>query len=553
MALATDISAQTRLGLHVTQEELNIWKQRAQSGPYKSTGDVRTNSPGDWDRIVSKKNTFNGNPTGQRWAGQTVNSCATGYNPEPGQGQGDLIVAASFYSLVANDATTRANVRAELLAQAATAGTDFSNRTRWCINLPYGPMTDDAPTIGNWLTRLLFAYDYIRPTLSTSDRITLDTWFYNAGYYLAKILDSYMVAAKFPGRDTNNYSNPTNNGVKGADYFKTHDGGYQSDGWTESWNNRAAAQIRASGLIGVMLNDAYLKDQGKRYCEEWIKYAVFADGTIGEMYRSASDIVNGQPFPSHGFSYAMLTLAPCLSIADAFARTGDFELYTYSTSAGYNGTAGGPKSLSQIINLVMRYVNHDVTRYVDGHSGVANYVIDVNDELQGENIVDDTYIAQANIYYRSNYVKSIYMRTAANAPAYPAGGGATGGYPAWTGEWGVYPGILFMFGQMEGNVSPYPTGGLQLPSINFTAAPDTVISAQSSVLTWSTSNATSCTGSGGWTGIVPTSGTQTVSLTQSTTYTLSCTGAGGTASQSTTITVSAPPNAPTSLTASVVP
>ena len=37
--------AQTRLGLHVTQEELNIWKQRAQNGPYKSTGDVRTNSP----------------------------------------------------------------------------------------------------------------------------------------------------------------------------------------------------------------------------------------------------------------------------------------------------------------------------------------------------------------------------------------------------------------------------------------------------------------------------------------------------------------------------
>ena len=40
-----------RLGLHVTQEELNIWKQRASSGPYKTTGDVSTNSPGDWNRI----------------------------------------------------------------------------------------------------------------------------------------------------------------------------------------------------------------------------------------------------------------------------------------------------------------------------------------------------------------------------------------------------------------------------------------------------------------------------------------------------------------------
>ena len=34
IALEQSTTAQTRLGLHVTQEELNIWKQRAQSGPY---------------------------------------------------------------------------------------------------------------------------------------------------------------------------------------------------------------------------------------------------------------------------------------------------------------------------------------------------------------------------------------------------------------------------------------------------------------------------------------------------------------------------------------
>ena len=43
--VAQNAVAQTRLGLHVTQEELNIWKQRSQSGPYKSAGDVQTNSP----------------------------------------------------------------------------------------------------------------------------------------------------------------------------------------------------------------------------------------------------------------------------------------------------------------------------------------------------------------------------------------------------------------------------------------------------------------------------------------------------------------------------
>src|SRR5919109_603468 len=73
MAISTVLeesaAAQTRLGLHVTQEELNIWKQRAQSGPYKSAGDVSANSPGDWTRIVNLKNTFMANPSADRWDG----------------------------------------------------------------------------------------------------------------------------------------------------------------------------------------------------------------------------------------------------------------------------------------------------------------------------------------------------------------------------------------------------------------------------------------------------------------------------------------------------
>jgi len=62
----------TRLGLHVTSAELAVWQTRSTSGPYKSNGDVSTNSPGDWDRIVSNKNSFESSPTSGRWAGPTV-------------------------------------------------------------------------------------------------------------------------------------------------------------------------------------------------------------------------------------------------------------------------------------------------------------------------------------------------------------------------------------------------------------------------------------------------------------------------------------------------
>ena len=444
----------TRLGLHVTSDELAIWQARAVSGPYKTAGDVSTNSPGDWDRIVSKKNSFNSSPSSQRWTGKVTATCAQPFNPEPAQGLGDLIVAAGFYALVADDSTTRNNVRDELLAQAAEVGTDFSDRSRWCLDTPYGPVIDEATTHSNWLTRLIFAYDYIRSSLSGGNQATLDDWFYEAGSWNAQAYDRWLTTAIYPGRMSDNYSSPTDAGV-GSGQWLTHFGGFQTDDWIHSWSNRGMGQMRIAGMVGVMLNDSDLITRAKRICKEWIKYGVFSDGTIGEMYRG----VETSGFRNHGFSYSSLLLGPVVTMADALARTGDYEIYDYSTSTGYNGTAGGPKSISQIMTLLAGYVNHDVTRYGTesaGNNGNALYIIDTEDAAAGESIVDDTYMALGNQYYQSAYVKSIYTRAASGCPVYPSGGGATGGYPAFTGEWGVFPAILFMFGQNEGVVDPYP-------------------------------------------------------------------------------------------------
>jgi hypothetical protein len=59
----------------------------------------------------------------------------------------------------------------------------------------------------------------------------------------------------------------------------------------------------------------------------------------------------------------------------------------------------------------------------------------------------------------------------------------------------------------------------------------------SSTLSWSSTNATSCTASGAWSGTKSTSGSQSVSPSSTSTYTLTCTGAGGSASDSATVTV----------------
>jgi hypothetical protein len=84
-----------------------------------------------------------------------------------------------------------------------------------------------------------------------------------------------------------------------------------------------------------------------------------------------------------------------------------------------------------------------------------------------------------------------------------------------------------------------------------TTSPISLSAGQSSTLAWSSTGATSCTTSGGWTGVKTTSGTQIVSPTTNTSYSITCSGTGGTsAPASVTIAVTAvnpPPPVTTSI------
>ncbi|MEO1575474.1 MAG: hypothetical protein AAFU65_11010, partial [Pseudomonadota bacterium] len=83
------------------------------------------------------------------------------------------------------------------------------------------------------------------------------------------------------------------------------------------------------------------------------------------------------------------------------------------------------------------------------------------------------------------------------------------------------------------------------PTLSFTALPATVDSGDSSTLSWSTTDATSCTASGDWSGLRGTSGSEsTGALTSNGSYTLACTGPGGSVSDTVTVTVNSVP-APT--------
>lgn len=84
------------------------------------------------------------------------------------------------------------------------------------------------------------------------------------------------------------------------------------------------------------------------------------------------------------------------------------------------------------------------------------------------------------------------------------------------------------------------------PVITFSSTVAQVTSGTATTLTWSVSDATTCTASDGWSGSKSNTGStaSTGNLTTTTTFTLSCSGTGGTDIRSVTVTVTVPPSNP---------
>jgi hypothetical protein len=459
IVLAENASSQTRLGLHVTQEELNIWKQRASSGPYKSTGDVSPNSPGDWTRIQSNANTFLSNPSAQRWSGQPAGSCWSYLsNPPslpPGRDAGEKQRDAGFYYLLTGNTSYRDAVLNELLAQAATPGTNWADSTLWNVSTSCAYGDAWSWEITAWLTKLLYGYDYIRNSISAANRATLDTWFTNAAN-LWNANTHAIITTRFPNRDSDDYT------TWGPGYpvcigpVLTHFGGFTHCDFHEGWSNRSVNHIRFVGLVGIMTNNTALKDRAKRWVKEWVRFTNFADSTNSQFHRSIAD-----GHPGIGWNYVSLTLGGMVALADAFARIGDLELFNYSISLGSpDGSltpAGGPKSILSVVKKYLDYVDGTVQRYAttdSAQNGDPNYKIDSVDEVLGTAWISDIFAAQGNLFWRDARVKSGYLRQAFGAPAYPSNPSSFGAC-VYCGDWATLPGVLFMFGQMEGQVNPY--------------------------------------------------------------------------------------------------
>lgn len=453
--LEMDVEAALPMRLHVTDEELEIWRRRAEDGPYRTEGDVSPNSPGDWERIVANAETFQDAPGRGRWRGQTEDRCFKRSQPAPDHRYATRIRDAAFYALVVDDANLRGVVRDELIAVSREAGTDFSNVMRWCE----GALRDLNPgfEIANWYTKLLFAYDYVgSEAFSSEDRSRLDRWFEDSAFFFEQELH-IDVDRLFVDR-------------RNGDYRLTDEGRQRNetcpdishyDGWNICalamfYNNRRATFARYAGLVGIKVDVPVLRERSKRFFEEWLRFSMYPDGVVGDFHRWS---------PSHpdlGWNYGAVVLGSMVTLADHLARAGDRELYDLATSEGQFGTASpedAPKNLLLGIQNLQSYLTPEVKRYattdpslvgqervrIDGEHAPINWDSEI-----------DVIVVPANLYYRDEGVRAIYTREAPGVEGYPARLASNGVHVPWTGDWGIYPGVLFMYGQLEGMVDPYP-------------------------------------------------------------------------------------------------
>jgi hypothetical protein len=392
--------------------------------------------------------------------------------------------------------THHATVKAELLWQAQASWANWDDQTHWCTG--GNGMHDRNPgfVIASWLTRLLFAYDYLgRSAFTSGELTTLDTWFWNAANFWRIDADNDMLGI-FPNRLSDSDSGASacsaDTGCSATTLGSLYTGGPVAQGIQAFTNNRRGSLWRFVALVGLYLSDhgftpassrtddggatlTTLITSGRLFVKEFIRHALFPDGSMNEFCRA--DQTN---LPDLGWHYAGSTLGQALTIADTLARLGDTSLYTYSTAAGICSATSGStvgtindggsrvgqnRDLLFAIQAYAKYPSDGYTRYA-GTSGDANKRIDGRHPRTSSSwsSINDTHVAPGNLYFQDTGVQQVYRRLQAGTVAYPVAPPTGTGQEPWMGENSIYPGVLFMTGQLEGVVHPYSlTGGSGTP------------------------------------------------------------------------------------------
>ncbi|NMH88983.1 T9SS type A sorting domain-containing protein [Flavivirga algicola] len=360
-------SLQAQRGLQYSPEEIEIWRARAGlvSGQqmYHTKGDVSTNSPGDWSRILADAKSCVNDSDNDRYTNyddsRGLQSPITELNspwvpnntwpdriphidakePRPGISGNDYaalsVMHAGFVYLLAGGDDQKVDgisgseyahaVKNELVWYAKNPWLDFSNTRRW-VPSRSGGFNDRNPGffIACWLNSMLNAYDYTKSSsvYTSTDRADIEKWLYHAMVFYHSLMYSVM-SSPFTNYESGDYGSVTIGGWIDRKLGAAWEGApYTSYGFNEFFANRSTVNWRFASRAALFLKDhtvygSKAKDIVKdahRWFKEWVIYGTYADGTHVDFHR-------GKPSqPQTGLQYATIAIGAVVDFADAYER-----------------------------------------------------------------------------------------------------------------------------------------------------------------------------------------------------------------------------------------
>jgi hypothetical protein len=412
----------SNLALLATSEEVAMWQDRAVNGPFKSSGDFSTNSPGHWNEMNACMSL---NFSSARWEGPATLTSGGAVALEGAGGNGNSapfatrnmahdMMSAAYAALITNTPSVAQAIRTEIEYYATRPRLDYSNRTLW----PYSYYDDLGPLFAHtiWVKDLLLAYDICRAMGYSSQ--TAENWFLDLADLSEQSVHDNM-SAVFPNRKSNSYvsrASWVNETVRG--HMRLGNGSIvYYPRIVQFYQNRRNNLAGFCGLAGVLTNNTYCITEFKRYVKEWV---TFGHSLSGGNAGGFGDVDRGSDtFPQLGYSYALHALEAILPAMDALARQGDTELYDYSSTDGSNAPTWGNnhfKTTEGIIDLYIKWQMRTWPAHYTGSgeppsssvAGNAFYRVHSRNTSNDREIVNDgNLLLAANYYNRSDWQNAI--------------------------------------------------------------------------------------------------------------------------------------------------
>jgi hypothetical protein len=447
----------------LSEDELAIQRDRAANGPFRTAGDFSTNSPGHWNEMAA---TMRLNFSSARWSGPTnlnsngsvkVEGSNTGNSPPVATRQmAHDMMSAAYAAAVTNNHAVAAAITREIEYQATRPRLDYANRTLWPLNYynDLGPLFMHAV----WVKDYVLAYDITKAMGHSS--LIAERWFLDLAELNEQAVHENM-SRVFPNRKSDSYSNR-------ASFVDSTL--LSSSRWADGrsveyprialfYNNRRSNQAGFYGLVGVVLDNTFFKEEFKRYGREWLMFGhrvTSSDGLHGDFDRGSD------AFPQLGFSYGLHAMESLIPAMDGLARQGDTSLYEFASSEGAATPRGGTnhyKTMEGVFDSYIRWIkgSYPAQYTASGNppatsiAGNAYYRIQSRNTGNSREIVNDaSLLLPANYYNRTDWHDVIMRRgTPTGFTAAPQNVGSITG---WRSDWRH----RFL---RSLDTDPYPTSG----------------------------------------------------------------------------------------------